>query len=388
MNYFVDYFGYCLGGIGNRMRVKNRNERLLFDILSINPTTDILIFSLPETLLEDSNRVLINYKDFWKNNIFKIALDKKYKSANAYINNRLELLSKSIDKHENYELDIYQTEIPNYFINDFLINSLNLRGKNSFIFHRINNADTNHRLLLKEKINNYDLLYINLSQYLNEKDIDALINYFNNQADDKKSLFQRGYILNQVFEMYPVLNSNRSFLYDIFDNNYNDAMALAVNAQRLSTLVHTINGASLSKFIYNYDNNIYKKICQFTPHQIFMLSQNISWLNFVQKIKELYEYLYINKCLSQNYNIYKYYQRKIKIKKYAFDFIIKTIDYIINQTNIPIYYWYDYLINLKKSINDYIYTYILSQDYMFYITSDIYDRKKSIQTIVNDICNI
>lgn len=266
MNYFVDYFGYYLGGIGNRMRVKNRNEKLIFDILCINPNTDKLIFSLSETLLEDSNRILIKYDDFWKNNIFKIALDKKYKNANEYIDNRLKILNKSLDNHNNYELNIYQSVIPNYFINDYLIRNLNLRGKNTFIFHRTSNADINHRVLLKEKINNYDLLYSNLLQYLNLKEIDILINYFNNQADDKKNLFQRGHILNQVFEMYPVLSSKRSFLYNIFDHNYNDALAQSVNAQRLSTLLHSLNGVSLSKFLYNYDYDVYKKICSFSPN--------------------------------------------------------------------------------------------------------------------------
>lgn len=211
MDYFVDYFGYCLGGIGNRMRVKNRNERLLFDILCINPETDKLIFSLPETLLEDSNRILIQYVDFWKNNIFKIALDKKYKSANAYINNRLELLSKNLGNNENYELDIYQSPIINDFINDFLIDNLGLRGKKSFIIHRTNNADITHRNLLKGKINKDDFLYKNLSSYLDIKDIDIIIKYLNDQADNKKNLFQRGHILNQIFKMYPKLNSNHSF---------------------------------------------------------------------------------------------------------------------------------------------------------------------------------
>lgn len=166
MNYFIDYFGFYLSGIGYRMQTKNRNERLLFDVLSINPSNDRLIFSLPETLLEDSNRILIKYVDFWKNNIFQIALDKKYKSANAYIDNRLKLLNNNFKNNDNYELDIYQSPLVDYFINDFLIHDLRLCGRKSFIIHRTSNADINHRTLLKESLNKEDLFYKNLSPYL------------------------------------------------------------------------------------------------------------------------------------------------------------------------------------------------------------------------------
>lgn len=76
------------------------------------------------------------------------------------------------------------------------------------------------------------------------------------------------------------------------------------------------------------------------------------------------------------------------VKTYLFDFIINTLDFIINQINIPQYYWFDYYTNLKESLNNYIDTYFYSKNYMCYIASDIYDRRKSISTIVNDIGDI
>lgn len=384
MNYFVDYFGFYLGGIGYRMQLKNRNERLIFDILSINPANDILIFSLPETLLEDSNRILIKYVDFWKNNIFKIALDKKYKNAQVYINDRLKLLDNN-SINNNYELDIYQSPLSNYFINDYLINDLKLRGKKSFIIHRTNNADINHRTLLKESINKGDLFYKNLSSYLKVEDIDKMLDFLYNQADNKKNLFQRGHILNQVFKMYPSLNSNHAFLYNVFDNNYNDALAISVNAQRMSKMYHTLSGITLAKFLYNFDYTMYKKICSFTPTQLFVLCKDISWLMFIQRIKELYEYLFINKNINSNYNIYKEYKKKSIVKTYMFGFIINIIDHIINQLNIPQPYLYNYYIHFKTSLNNYIEAYLNSKNYLYYIASDIYDRKESIQKLINDI---
>lgn len=165
-------------------------------------------------------------------------------------------------------------------------------------------------------------------------------------------------------------------------------MALSVNAKRLSKLQHTLNGISLSRFIYNFDYTIYKKICSFTPHQIYILSEDISWLNFIQKIRELYEHLYMVKNISQYYNVYKFYKQKVVIKTYMFDFIINIIDYIINQMGISQYYWFDYYTYFKVMLKYHIDTYLDSKNYMYYIASDIYDRGKSIQTLVNDIRNI
>ena len=107
MRYYVDYFDFSLGGISNRMIMTNKILRLKYDVLCANPQNDIFVFTITETLLEDSNRVLIEYDDFWKNGVFKIAFAKKYKSAKTYINDRLDILYDEGVK--NFEFDIYNT---------------------------------------------------------------------------------------------------------------------------------------------------------------------------------------------------------------------------------------------------------------------------------------
>ena len=91
MKYYVDYFDYYLSGLtsGYRMKTRNRRERLLFDLLCIDPKQDIFVFTLTETLLEDSNAILVKYVDYWKNGVFKIAMSPKYKSATKYVDDRL-----------------------------------------------------------------------------------------------------------------------------------------------------------------------------------------------------------------------------------------------------------------------------------------------------------
>lgn len=42
MKYYVNYFDFFMGGIANRMAVKNREILLKYDILCINPNTEVV----------------------------------------------------------------------------------------------------------------------------------------------------------------------------------------------------------------------------------------------------------------------------------------------------------------------------------------------------------
>lgn len=93
MIYYVDYSDFYLGGRANRLIIKNKILRFKYDILCIKPQNDILVFTLSETMLEDSNRILVEYDEFWQNGIFKIVLAKKYKNAKTYISDRMKILN-------------------------------------------------------------------------------------------------------------------------------------------------------------------------------------------------------------------------------------------------------------------------------------------------------
>lgn len=384
MNYYVDYFDFYLNGIGYRMLGKNRNQQLRYDLLCINPSSDKMIFTLTETLLEDSNRILIQYMDFWKNGVFKVALAKKYKTANAYINDRLAILYNSPKIKDNFELDIYQSDITNKFINGYLINDLKLKGKNSFIYHRTSNADNNNRTLFKQKINDYDLMYSGLNSLLNIREIDSIIAYLNNRADDKKMIFQRGYILDELFQRYPKLNTNHSFFYNLFDNNYNTAMALSVEAKRLSSLKSELNGIGLSNFVYYYDYGLYKEINSLNSKQLYELSVNASWQVFVQKVNELYKHLFFLKKIDQNYNIYKYFSRYVYGREFLCKSIIRILDLIINKIDIPKYMWFMQYEEFHEQSEIFIYN-LFREPYIFSVANDVLKSKSMIKKLVQDI---
>lgn len=384
MNYYVDYFDFYLNGIGYRMLGKNRNQQLRYDLLCINPRSDKMIFTLTETLLEDSNRILIQYMDFWKTGVFKVALAKKYKTANAYINDRLAILYNSPKIKDNFELDIYQSDITNKFINGYLINDLKLKGKNSFIYHRTSNADNNNRTLFKQKINDYDLMYSGLNSLLNIREIDSIIAYLNNRADDKKMIFQRGYILDELFQRYPKLNTNHSFFYNLFDNNYNTAMALSVEAKRLSSLKSELNGIGLSNFVYYYDYGLYKEINSLNSKQLYELSVNASWQVFVQKVNELYKHLFFLKKIDQNYNIYKYFSRYVYGREFLCKSIIRILDLIINKIDIPKYMWFMQYEEFHEQSEIFIYN-LFREQYFFCVANDVLKSKSMIKKLVQDI---
>lgn len=386
MNYYVDYFDFYLGGIGNRTFIKNRSIRFRFDILCLNPDTDKMIFTLSETLLEDSNRIITQYDDFWKKGVFKIAFSPKYKTANTYINDRLNILHSGPTMERNFEIDIYQSAITSGFLNDYLLEKLDLRGKNSYVIHRTSNADLNNRLLLKSRVNQSDNIYGQISKCLDLKKFDTLMYYLLKRADDKKQIFQREYIVNEIFLKYPELNKKREVFYNMFDQNYNDAMALSVNARRLSTINDRINGIGLANFIYQFDYNLYKNICSLKSSQIFLLVTSPSWHSFLADINGIYNYLFSIKKIDQNYNCYKYLKRFFITKTYVCKYILDIMEWVVNimATQIPKSYWYMYCKSLELEVNNILESFF-NPKYIFDIATKIFAKKELMNLLVDDI---
>ena len=339
MNYYVDYFDYYLSGLraGYRLETGNRSKRLLFDLLCIDPKHDVFIFTLTETLLEDSNNILIQYTDFWKFGVFKIAMAPKYKSVNKYINDRLNILNNSPDISDNFELKIYESDIPEAFLQSFLVNELGLKGKSSFIIHRQLDADTINRHLLIEKISNLDYMNEGLGSLICASDIDKINTILYDRARNRSLLFQRSYILEDLYKQYPALNYNRSFLTKMFDNNYNDAMAQAVKAVRLSQIKSRLSSVSLECFILCLDKTLYKELSSLTPHQLYLLILTDDWQMYIEYISSLYSLLYNNKLGSEE--MYYYFKKYYLRRAYAFDFIFEIMSKIISSVNYPEIFW-------------------------------------------------
>lgn len=385
MRYYVDYFDFYLGGIGHRMILKNREQRFKFDILCTNPSDDILIFTLSETLLEDSNRILVQYDDFWKRGIFRIALAKKYKDVHNYIKERQDVLNSVGTMEDNFERDIYSSSSTTFFIDEYLEDKLGLKKENSYIIHRTSNADFNNRVLLKNRICNCENMYDEMKKTLDYHTYNRLIDDLSNRSDDKTQIFQRGFILKEMFLKYPSINKNRSFLYNLFDQNYNDAMALSVNSIRLSKIRNKINGGILYEFLFYLDRALCKKVNSLSPHQLFLLVNNISWRIFVENINDLYSYLFEMRSISQGYNIYRYIKRRTNYITYVYDFLISIMDWIIGQIGIPESYWRTQYEILKCNIENIVEVHLQQYDYVYYVASKIFKRKELIMMLVEDI---
>lgn len=385
MRYYVDYFDFYLGGIGHRMVLKNKEQRLKFDILCIDPLQDILVFTLSETLLEDSNRILIQYDDFWKNGIFKIALAKKYKNLHDYIKERLDILNFAGMREDNFESDIYSSKITFCFIDEYLGDKLNLKKGNRYIIYRTTNADLNNRTLLKNRIYNSENIYNEMKKTLNYNTFNKLIDDLLNRSNDKTQIFQREYILQDMFMKYPNINTNRKFLYNLFDQNYNDAMALSVDAVRISKTTYRINGDILFDFLFYMDKTLCKKINSLSSHQIFLLINNISWQKFIEKINDLYIFLYEFKKISQGYNMYHYIKWRTDLLTYASNYLVIIMDWIVGKIGIIEPYWRIQYELLKYDVENFIGTHFRQADYTLYIASEIIKRKESIMTLVEDI---
>lgn len=385
MRYYVDYFDFYLGGIGHRMFLKNREQRFKFDILCINPSDDIVIFTLSETLLEDSNRILMKYDDFWKNGIFKIALAKKYKSVHRYIEERLNLLNSVSMEGDNFEIDIYSSRSSQDFIDEYLGNRLDLKRGNKYVIHRTTNADFNNRTLFKNRIYNSNEVFNQMKNTMDYSTYNKLVDDLSNRCEDKTQIFQREYILKDVFIKYPEIKGNRTFLYNLFDQNYNDAMALSVDAVRLSSVNYRINGSILFDFLTYMDKSFCDKISSLSSHQIFLLINNVSWQKFVEEIDNLYSFLYRLKNISQGYDMYCYIKRKSNLFTSVHNYLVLIMDWIVEQLGIPEPYWHIQYELLKCNVKNIIERPFQQYNYVLWLTSEILRRKELISMLVDDI---
>lgn len=383
MIYYVDYFDFYLGGRANRLIIKNKILRFKYDILCIKPQNDILVFTLSETMLEDSNRILVEYDEFWQNGIFKIALAKKYKNAKTYISDRMKILND--EERTNFELDIYNSDIAHTFFDEYLEDKLKLKGQKSYILHRTSNADTNNRILFRKRISDMETMYHGMKDIMNYSEINNLIKELSDRSNDGSQVFQRGYIIKDIFQKYPSLHKKSSFLYNLFDQNYNDAMALAVDATRLTTLQSRVNGDVLEKFISSMDPKMYKKINLMTSQQLYSLVNCKSWQRYVDNVNELYFYLWELKKLPKDHNIYKYYKKRVDLITYAYKYLIEIMDRIIGFITIPEPYWRIYYEQLKYNIEMIKESYLLRTNYILYLASDIFAETSLINMLIDDI---
>ncbi len=383
MRYYVDYFDFSLGGISNRMIMTNKILRLKYDVLCANPQNDIFVFTITETLLEDSNRVLIEYDDFWKNGVFKIAFAKKYKSAKTYINDRLDILYDEGVK--NFEFDIYNASIIHRFFDEYLEGELKLKGKNTYIIHRTSDADLNNRTLFRKRIYDLEEMYRGVGDALDYCALNSLVSDLSERSYDKTQVFQRGYITKDIFSEYPNLYKKNSFFYNLFDQNYNDAMALSVDAVRLSTMTHRINGIILGNFISCMDSCMYKKINKMSSHQIYLLVNSKSWQYFVGDINELYIHLWMIKKVPKDYKIYKYFKKRVDKITYTYKFLIEIMDRIVGLITMPEPLWKLSYEHFKYEFEQFGEMYFKQTNYIIWLASEVFKKKDLMNMIVDDI---
>lgn len=383
MRYYVDYFDFCLGGRSNRMIIANKVLRLKYDVLCTKPQDDIFIFTITETLLEDSNRILIGYDDFWRSGVFKIAFSKKYKNAKTYINDRLNILNA--EEGTNFELDIYNSRVAHCFFDEYLEGELKLKGKNTYVIHRMSDADLNNRTLFRKRIYDLDVMYRGLGDTLDYSKLNSLINDLSERSYDKTQIFQRGYIVKDIFLKYPNLYKKNLFLYNLFDQNYNDAMALSVDAIRLSTMQHRINGVILGNFISCMDSEMYKKINSMTSHQIYLLVGNTSWQLFVEQINELYIFLLKFKKVPNDYKIYKYFKKRVDLITYAYKFLIEIMDRIVGLMTVPEPLWKLSYEQFKYELEKVGEMYFRQTSYIIWVASEIFKKKFFMNMLIDDI---
>ena len=348
------------------------------------------IFSLTSTLSTESNKLVIAYEDFWKNGKFKIALDKKYKNANNYISDRINILSRNQNlKKNNYELLMYNSRSTNYFLDNYLIGKLSLKGKNNYVEYRSTNADENYRTLIRNNFySNKDMR----KHYLHLRNIDIgyydfikLIDDLIALSNEKSFIFQRKNIFDEITSKYPKIENNVVYLKNIFDECYNIANALSVDSRCVSSLNYRLNGVVLSNFLAKFDKELFDRIKYFTPSQVFLLANIRSWQLFVDSINMLYCSLFEVKSTSQLINIANYVNKSIAKKNIAKIMAAKIINMLINTMTCfePSFYQNKQYLILHSDL--FIDNFLKIIDKYYFLAVEIDKRCKATKIDVDDI---
>lgn len=282
MLFYIDYLDYIISGKNNQP-FQSLELRLKFDLLIFSH--DTLCMSVPACIkLENTTKLLMELDDFWSSGKILLQLDKKHRGKPSnYFNNRKKILAKGMPEEKllnHFEFIAYESKRNDIFFNVYL--------------PEIAGVPTEALYIGKKK--DTDALFRGETINLFEKHIDTICHtlpidrafVFTGIADrvqsyamDSSALFERAVIEENIKNEYQPRDNERLIVASLLDRAFALANAETSDAVPLSLVLNQLTGKWLIHLLSKSYEELYSLISRLTWNDIFLLSQNEDWCNFI-----------------------------------------------------------------------------------------------------------
>ncbi|MCL2555408.1 MAG: hypothetical protein FWE03_00115 [Firmicutes bacterium] len=380
MNKTIHYLSYGDHRINEKKNLSRCeiDKRLKFDILAICSNEGKLAVSLTGVLQETG--VFIQHSDIWMTGGLQIGFAPRFtssKPATQYVNERMNTLSNLNNITDNYEYKLYTSS--NFTSLETFFASTSLKGKDYALKRtKGSNADLLNRLKTKERINSLPVLN-EISQQIGTHGANLIQKTINKLADDKTFLFQRGAVQEELEKQLGKITIPEIVL-DVLDGGYNDANAIALGAEPLSTDSRIINGIGLENAILRLSPAMHKEIATLLPEVVSIISKDITWGNFIYDINDFFQRIVgFKNVVNQDSNFVKHIKRPYYAKS-AIKALPKGIIYLAKLFCTHLGFAADLIIDDMYKIIDYLADCVIVKKPILKLAIDICE---SIPTIIN-----
>lgn len=280
MLFYIDYLDHITSGSRS---FKPLELRLRFDLLVFGK--DTLCMSVPACIkLEETTNLLIKLDDFWKNGKIRLQLDEKHKgNPRNYFNNRKRVLEKGISEEKlssHFEYAAYQNKRTTNFFGTYFPEMLSV-SSNEIYIGKDNDTDA---LFRRDSVDLLEKHYDPVCKVLDPNRsiiFTGIINRIHGFALDQTSLFQRALIEDTIVAEFNPKSNERLVIATLLDRAFALANAETSNAIPLSLVLNQLTGKWLHRLIYKSYGQLYHLICNLTWAEVYELSQNDDWRNFI-----------------------------------------------------------------------------------------------------------
>lgn len=302
MLFYIDYLDHITSGLRTfeKLRLRLRYDLLIFG-------QDTLCMSVPACVkLEDTTNLLLELDEFWKNGRIRLQLDQKHKGNPAnYFRNRKNVLTKSMSEEKlinHFEFVAYESDRTTRFFDTYLPERLSLPSSSIYI-----GKDNDTDMLFRQS--SIDLFQSHYDYICEGLDVNRSIvftgitNKIHGFALDKSSLYQRALIEDAIIEEFKPLSSERTIVASLLDRAFARANAKTSNAIPLSLIRNQLTGRWLYRLLYRSYRNLYSLINSLTWPEVYALSQDKDWIDFIGCINALVMLMQDSKIKKYHVNI-------------------------------------------------------------------------------------
>lgn len=281
--FYIDYLDHVTSGSREFEELK---LRLRFDLLIFGK--DQLCMSVPACIkLGDTTNLLMELDEFWNAGKIVLQLDKKHKgNPSNYFRNRKKVLARSMSEESlvnNFEFIAYENSRTDRFFNTYLSDVASV-SSNKLYIGKEHDTDSLFRSFANDSFElHYDEVCC-LLKPMERIQYTGITNKIQELANNPTHLFQRSIVENIIDEEYNPTDFEKNVVSVLLDRSFARANAETSNAKPLSLITNQLTGRWLYKLLKKSYRFLFENICNLSWDEIFYLSQDQDWQNFIEYI--------------------------------------------------------------------------------------------------------